>query len=158
MSRLVLDEQYNIEFPSGTSVKAELYHIQKYPATGMPPDYHFRTLKGEVNPFSSSTADMFKPDEFPLPEFLIGNTKFTPIKDFIAPSDNEVFEEFVQQLRDGDPSTESNYMGIHETIGNAIKGMDAKDDLSTGQKMAYDEAIITLVEKLEKLKSELETR
>lgn len=156
MPRLTLNEKYEIEFPSGTSVKAELYYIQTYPASGMPPDYHFRTLKGEVNPFSSSTADMFKPDEFPLPEFVLGSTKFTPLNGFKAPEENEVFDKLCERLSTINPSLESNYMEVHATLGATVKELDAKGELSTDQKMAWDDATASLISKLEKLKSDLE--
>jgi len=156
MARLEENKDYRIEFPTGTVVKANLYHVQTYPASGMPPDYHFRTLKGEVNPFSSSTADMFKPDEFPLPEFVIGSTKFDEIGDFEAPSDNEVFDELCTRLSNVNPETESDYMGVHAVISKSVHDMDAKGELSTDQKMAFDTATASLVLKLQKLKDDLE--
>jgi len=154
--KLQVNTDYKIVFPSGDTVKATLYDVNTYPATGMSNDYLFRTLKGEVNPFSHSTGKMFKPNEFPLPEFVVNLSEVTQLTGFVEPDDNEVFENLIKQFYDIDPTQNTKYMEIHESLSKAVHTLDERGELSTDQKMKFDDATRNLVQKLQKMKDELQ--
>jgi len=66
-----------ITFGDETKAKVEVTRVQTYPSSGMPADTFFKYQEGETN---KQIKHPNFGDEFPLPEFLIGQV-FTKDKE-----------------------------------------------------------------------------
>jgi len=78
---LKLNSTYDLEI-NDKKCKAKLIKIKSYPATGMPHDYMFETLNGEIPIIGDD-------DTFTLPEFMIRMMSINEVNDINIISNND---------------------------------------------------------------------
>ena len=95
---MTINKTYKITFPNDKSCVAKYVEEMTYPSSGMPPDYIFEGISGTY-----PTHETMHP-RFPLPAFLISQTKFEEI-DAV---ETETVEETLESLVDKYNSLGSN--------------------------------------------------
>lgn len=72
--KLKKGKTYRLSFPTDNVIVAKLVDIWDYPSAGLPPDYFFKWISGDLEDMCKE-ATIPEKGGFPLPEFLIQQTK-----------------------------------------------------------------------------------